>query len=286
MLDRKTLQAIESIIGEAINHSSTVSGGDINDAFCIQTNRKSFFVKSNDAPFANDMFEKEADGLRLIEQTNTIAVPKIIGHHTTDHVAFLILEWIESASPNLQFWKNFGTQLALLHQQSVPTFGLNYPNYIGSLVQKNELESDAISFLINQRLMPQIELANSHNKIDSNTMDTFQKLFKKLPELIPNEKPSLIHGDLWNGNFMADKNGKVVLVDPSATYGLREFDLAMSKLFGGFDSRFYNSYENTFPTEKGLEDRIPIYQLYYLMVHVNLFGGGYLNSVKNILSKF
>ncbi len=277
------IQGVESILGQKIINTIPVSGGDINDTFKIETSDTSFFVKLNNASFANDMFEKEAKGLQLIQESETIPVPNVVAVSTKNQSSFLLLEWVESGIPNPNFWEDFGIKLGSMHQQTAPTFGLDHSNYIGSLVQHNEHESDAISFFITQRLLPQIKLAQSKNRIDNNTISAFEKLFKKLPEILPDEKPALIHGDLWNGNFMVGKSGDVILVDPAAAFGLREMDLAMAKLFGGFDQTFYDSYENAFPTENGLKDRIPIYQLYYLMVHVNIFGGTYLNSVKEIL---
>ncbi len=278
--------ALENIIGKSIISTSTVSGGDINDAYKITTKSDRFFVKINAASFATDMFEKEAKGLGLIRASETIRVPSLVGFNKANSPSFLILEWIDSGNPDANFWEVFGSQLAKMHRQSSVNFGLEHSNYIGSLMQKNDKESSSIDFLINQRLLPQIELANSHNKIDSDTQSAFDKLFNKLPSIIPDEKPALTHGDLWNGNFMVGEDGNVVLIDPAISYGLREMDLAMTKLFGGFNPQFYKSYETTFPTAPGLEIRIPIYQLYYLMVHVNLFGGGYLNSVKEILKRF
>ena len=288
-LDQNAIRAIESVINDQIITASAVSGGDINDAFRIVTEDNSYFVKLNDVHFASDMFEKEVKGLQLIDQSKTIPVPQIIGtNNNNGHASpsFLILEWIESGQPSSNFWKNFGYQLAKMHQQTAPTFGLDHSNYIGSLIQQNHSAANATSFFIQQRLLPQIELANSNNKIDTKTINAFEKLFTKLPAILPDEKPALIHGDLWNGNFMVGQNGEVVLVDPSVSFGLREMDLAMTKLFGGFNAQFYDSYENEFPTASGLENRIPIYQLYYLMVHVNLFGGGYLGSVLKILGRY
>lgn len=286
LMNSKLQSAIEKIIGQQIVATSAVTGGDINDAFQITTDTDTFFVKSNEASFASDMFAKEAKGLELIQKSNTIPVPDIIGISSSDSPSFLILEWIEPTTPAADFWKNFGQQLALMHQTTATDFGLDHSNYIGSLVQQNESASNAVDFLINQRLLPQIELAKNSNKIDTNTINQFEKLFKRLPEIIPAEKPALIHGDLWNGNYRIGPNGKAILIDPSVSFGLREMDLAMTKLFGGFPTEFYDGYESIFPTKSGLESRIPIYQLYYLMVHVNLFGGGYLGSVKSILNGF
>ena len=143
-----------------------------------------------------------------------------------------------------------------------------------------------MEFFIEGRLEKQIALAKNSGAIDSATVQQFNRLYNKLPEIIPEEKPSLIHGDLWNGNFMTGADGKAWLIDPAVYYGHREMDLAMTKLFGGFSTDFYESYNETFPLQKGFNNRVDIHNLYPLLVHVNLFGGGYLHEVKNILSRF
>lgn len=134
--------------------------------------------------------------------------------------------------------------------------------------------------------MPQIKLAVHANLLNKADFDQFAKLFKKLPAICPTEKPALIHGDLWSGNFMVGPKREVVLIDPSTSFAHREMDLAMTQLFGGFDEAFYNTYQEVFPLENGFDQRVEIYQLYYLLVHLNLFGGGYGNSVRNILKRF
>jgi len=165
-------------------------------------------------------------------------------------------------------------------------FGLDYNNYIGSLHQQNNLHPTWVDFFINERLQPQIKLARDNNEIDSTTILKFENLYKKLDEVFPKEKPALLHGDLWSGNFMSDEKGESVIMDPTVYYGHREMDIAMAKLFGGFDAEFYSSYNEHYPLENGWEQRINVCNLYPLMVHVNLFGGGYLGQVKSILSKF
>lgn len=286
LLTKAVLAEIENILGEKILKNQRVSGGDINEAHQLSTAAGNYFVKLNNVPFAKDMFEKEAYGLELISKSLTIPAPSVVGIAYHDDVAFLILDWIESGSRQANFWENFGLQLANLHKVKQPDFGLVHHNYIGSLIQFNNKESEAIPFFINQRLLPQIKIAKKSNKIETNTLKDFNTLFKKLPDILPDEKPALTHGDLWNGNFMVNEKGNAVLIDPAISFSLREMDLAMSRLFGGFDEVFYQSYKAAFPVQPNLKERIPIYQLYYLMVHVNLFGGGYLNSVRSILKQF
>ncbi len=240
----------------------------------------------NNSAQASAMFESEVKGLQLLADTKTIRIPEIVYYSNVDDISFLLLEYIERGTPSSSFWKDFGNALALLHQVSNDYFGLDFDNFIGSLPQQNNPKDNWVDFFIEERLQPQIDLAIEGAAIDRITLSKFKKLYKKLPDILPEEQPALIHGDLWNGNFLTGLNKKAILFDPSVCFAHREMDLAMSQLFGGFDQLFYYSYQEAFPLQKGFDDRIEIYQLYYLMVHVNLFGEGYLNSVKNIISRY
>jgi fructosamine-3-kinase len=272
-----------SILISSIN---AVSGGSINEAFSLYTDEGNFFIKTNSANHYPKMFEKEAKGLELLQGTNAIRIPKIIDCGEIKETSFLILEYINSDQPNAQFWLDFGSQLAKLHQHTDTTFGLNHSNYIGSLQQHNNSHNSWTDFFIQERLHVQIKLARDKSQIDIATISRFEKLYTRLDEIFPQEQPALLHGDLWSGNFMVDENGGPVIMDPAVYYGHREMDIAMTKLFGGFSSQFYDAYNNFFPLENGWENRMDICNLYPLMVHVNLFGGGYLSQVKKVLSKF
>ncbi|MBL4593389.1 MAG: fructosamine kinase family protein [Flavobacteriales bacterium] len=264
----------------------SVTGGSINDAYCLVTNNGKYFIKTNQANRYPNMFEREAKGLALLKNANTIRIPKVILFDEFEATSFLILEYIESTNPQPDFWQNFGKKLAELHQNTNTNFGLDHNNYIGSLHQQNNLHPTWVDFFINERLQPQIKLARDNNEVDSTTILKFENLYKKLDEVFPKEKPALLHGDLWSGNFMSDEKGESVIMDPAVYYGCREMDIAMARLFGGFDAEFYSSYNEYYPLENGWEQRIDVCNLYPLMVHVNLFGGGYLGQVKSILSKF
>ena len=270
----------------SIVNSQSVGGGCINHTHTLETNRGKFFLKWNDKKRFPKMFQAEARGLSLLRSTNTLYIPEVVLVVEASEQSCLILEWIDPGKREKHFWKNFGEQLATLHQHTEMNFGLDHDNYIGSLPQCNEQQVLWPDFFIRQRLEPQLKLAVDSGKLSLQLMNNSANLFRKLPELIPAEKPSLLHGDLWNGNYMIASNGFACLIDPAVYYGHREMDLAMTKLFGGFDSDFYSSYHEHYPLEKGFESRVDIHNLYPLLVHVNLFGGGYVQQVNSILSRF
>jgi protein-ribulosamine 3-kinase len=263
-----------------------VSGGCINNCFQVRTSHGNYFLKYNDANRYPKMFEAEASGLRLLHDAGAIKVPGVIAAGEVSSLSFLILEWIERGKAAKNFWTDFGSRLASLHRRTSEHFGLNHDNYIGSLAQSNRTSMSWINFFVQERLEPQLKSAIDSGVIGADTVQMAASLFKKLPALLPVEPPSLLHGDLWNGNFIGDEEGHAALIDPAVYYGHREMDLAMTKLFGGFDPEFYSAYHASFPLVKGFEDRIDIHNLYPLLVHVNLFGGSYISQVEKILKTF
>ncbi len=279
-------QACSEILKADIQTVEQLGGGDISQARLLHTSKGKFFIKINTAPEAGEMFETEAKGLQLLANSNTIRTPHILAYRQSSGQSFLLLEYIETGYRKEGFWQEFGTSLAALHKNTAPQFGLDHCNFIGSLPQSNSFHDNWAEFYTNERLQPQMELAISSNKMSNSDAHLIEKLYMKLPSICPNELPSLTHGDLWSGNFMMSIDGHPVLIDPAVSYAHREMDLAMSRLFGGFNRAFYNSYEEASPLEPGFEKRLPIYQLYYLLVHVNLFGGGYVRSVQQILKEF
>ncbi len=262
-------------------------GGDINTSYKIITSHGDFFMKTNDAHLYPGMFRKEAKGLETIRLTETVYVPETVQVGKFGNVAFLILEYIEKGRErNQTFWEIFGRQLADMHRHTNDFYGFEEDNFIGTLVQSNQKDNSWINFYIEQRLKPQIRLATNKKLFDEKILSQFEQLFSKLYEILPDELPHLLHGDLWSGNFLTSKKGFPVLIDPAVYYGHREMDLAMTLLFGGFDNRFYEAYNEAFPLLPGWRERIPVYQLYPLLVHVNLFGGSYIRSVQNILEQY
>lgn len=263
-----------------------LSGGCINESVQLNTNNGFYFLKWNDAKAYPKMFETEAGGLKLLFSTAAIGIPKVISCSLFENTTYLLLEFVEAGKEIKNYYENFGANLAQLHKCSANSFGLEYDNYIGSLKQYNKQNPDGIAFFIEQRLKKQMALAQESGLLPLSLKRKFEAFFERLPDLIPKEKPALLHGDLWSGNYITGKNGAAWLIDPAVYYGYREIDIAMTRLFGGFNHAFYSAYNNAFPMEPGWEQRLDYYNLYPLLVHVNLFGSSYLNQIQNILNKF
>jgi fructosamine-3-kinase len=285
---KEFIQLNKSFEGEPIKIENcfNLSGGCINDAALIKTNIGEFFIKWNIEKKYPAMLEKEAKSLEFLAKYNLIDVPEVIFFDYVSEYQFLVLQYIKSGIKVKNFWEDFAVKLANIHMQKNKYFGFEFDNYIGSLSQSNNYKDNWSDFFIEERLVPMIKMARDSNKISSVLVNKFNNFFKKIDEIFPDEQPSLLHGDLWNGNFMVNENGYVCFIDPAVYFGFREMDIAMSKLFGGFDSKFYETYNEYYQMEKGWEVRLDYCNLYPLLVHVNLFGGGYINSVERILSKF
>jgi len=232
------------------------------------------------------MFVAEARGLTLLQSAAAVAVPAVIGTGETDDPAWIVLEWVEAGRRVKDFFTAFGSGLAALHAHAQPRFGLEQDNYIGTLPQQNRQEDDGVAFFIDHRLAPQLDAALRAGRLDARAGVLFEELFARLPDLLPAEPPALLHGDLWSGNFMTGAEGYAVLIDPAVYYGFREADVAMTLLFGGFDEAFYDAYHAVRPLVPGWRDRMDVYNLYPLLVHVNLFGGGYAGQVMQILRRY
>lgn len=263
-----------------------VGGGCINHGACLEVHQQLLFLKWNDARKFPGMFDAERRGLELLSQPKCIRVPEIIEVIDGQAYSGLLLEYIATGGSNAISDETLGRQLACLHTCQNEEYGLDHPNFMGSLSQDNKYKSSLYDFFRENRLEPQLRLGLKTGAISSQVYDQFQTFYKSLPQLLSEEKPSLIHGDLWNGNYLIDDQGNPVLIDPAVAYGHREMDIAMTTLFGGFGDHFYSAYQEALPLQPGYAPRLEIYNLYPLLIHVNLFGGGYLQQVRGILNKF
>tara|TARA_Y100001980_G_scaffold46067_2_gene28219 strand:+ start:6342 stop:7217 length:876 start_codon:yes stop_codon:yes gene_type:complete len=268
-----------------VQSSRFVSGGCINNTLKLETDQGPFFLKWNDDT-DEDMFDKEAQGLQLLAAQNVVNLPTVLGRGKADGKNFLLLSFIQKNPPAPDFWQVFGHSLAHLHKVSSPRFGLSHNNYIGRLPQSNEERDNWIDFFIEKRLEVQLGLAIYNGLVDKDFAKKFRLIYAQLPGLLPDEPSALLHGDLWSGNFMVGDKGLPYIYDPAIYFGHREMELAFTRLFGGFDRTFYQSYHDIFPLEPGFEQRIDIYNLYPLLVHVNLFGSSYLSGINQTLRRF
>lgn len=266
--------------------NSAVSGGSINSCYKLLQGNKKYFIKVNDLASYPRMFSKEAEGLNLIRSTGTIKTPEVLLEGAESGYQFLILEWVESGPNTTKAQEALGSSLAAMHRNKNQKFGLDHWNYMGSLRQSNRYHDNQADFFINERLLPQIEIANDKKLLDKTVNSDFEVLFNRLKNLLPPEEASLVHGDLWSGNYMIDTTDNAVLIDPAVSYSHREVDLAMSTLFGGFSPVFYEAYHSVYPLEKGWLERTSLWNLYPLLIHLNLFGTSYIAKLKQSLRPF
>lgn len=236
---------------------------------------------------AFEMFQAEKSGLEAIAKTKTIATPKVLLCEPLEKGGLLMMEYIEPKRASTKEMELLGHQLAHLHKNSTAEkFGWETDNFIGSLPQSNERHSDWSAFYVHERLLPQLKMSFDAGRLQALEIPSEERLLKTCAELFLETKPSLLHGDLWGGNYLISKNGVPYLIDPAVYFGHHEVDSAMTLLFGGFGTSFYKAYAEHFPQIEGEKERIDIYQLYYLLVHLNLFGGSYYGQVKSILDKY
>lgn len=275
------LEAILSKNGFQLSRYRPLSGGDINAVYLLETTPK-LVVKINDKHRYPGMFSAEAKGLKLLKSSDSFLIPEVIDTGEIGDFSYLLMTYIESGKADGNFAERFAEALATLHRCTHEKFGLGYANYIGSLPQYNAFCDTADALYITQRLEPQFKLASEKGF----PVKPSASFYENISDEIPHEKPSLIHGDLWSGNYLISRDGNPVLIDPAVSYASREMDLAMMQLFGGFDNAIYKNYHAIFPLEEGWQKRVDIWQLYYLLVHLNLFGSSYLSAVKTIINRY
>lgn len=289
------MQNIFDHCGLAITHYEPVHGGDISQSYRLHSPDAKYFLKVNNAKLYPRMFEKEANGLNALQNAielpafkklTTLTIPRVIRHGIIDQQQYLLLEWIEPGRPRGDCWENFGATLAMIHKQPQPYFGWPEDNYIGSLPQYNDKHDSWHSFYSECRIMPLLKMLQDTGAFGQQDVSNAASLCKKVNQFFPAEPPALLHGDLWSGNFMTTIHGNAAIYDPAVYYGHREMDIGMTKLFGGFDSQFYQAYNDIYPLEKGWLQRLPLTQLYPLLVHAVLFGGHYISQAREIINRF
>lgn len=265
-----------------IQSAVAVSGGDINDAYQITTDLKNYFLKVQPHHPAS-YFDHEEAGLTALEAA--VQVPHFIAKGQINGDAYLLLNWVSSSNGSQS---DLGTAVARLHQTHRQQFGFDFNHQSGNLTKNNHWQSSWTLFYTEQRLDMLAQAAAQNHVWNTWRQTHFNQMRQAFIEYYTNHpvQPSLLHGDLWSGNYMFDQNHTPVLIDPDAFYGDRELDLAMTTIFGGFDDHFYQAYQTQYPLAPGINDRLPWYQFYYLCMHLNLFGESYGDSVDRILGRY
>jgi fructosamine-3-kinase len=268
----------------------SVGGGCINQGYKISGGFRHYFVKLNRAVDIA-MFEAEAKGLQQMFKTQTIRVPQPICWGTSDNSAYLVLEWLDlGGRGGNQAWEEMGRKLAAMHRFIPPVkgeekgqFGWDINNTIGSTPQINTWTKDWVEFWREHRIGYQLKLGKRKGGYFPNG----EKLLEKIPELLAgyDPQPSLVHGDLWGGNASVTADGEPVIFDPATYFADREVDIAMTELFGGFSSAFYQGYHKEWPLEEGYEQRKILYNLYHILNHFNLFGGSYESQANQMINR-
>lgn len=260
-----------------------VSGGDINDAYkVIGADDLPYFLKVQ-PHHPKKYFDHEMRGLQELHEV--INTPKAFNSGEIDGDAYLLLSWIDEGPADEVA---LGKAIAKMHQKHHDEFGF-YTNHRTKVLEKdNSWNPNWRDFYIHQRLLPEVDAAKKAGRWNKRRNDHFEKMVNTFDEYYSNHQvvPSLLHGDLWSGNYMFTEDGTPTLIDPDALYGDREYDLAMTTIFGGFPPAFYQAYNDVYPLEEGFEDRLPWYQFYYLCMHLILFGESYGPAVDTILAKF
>jgi len=279
------LEAINPLLtssDDKITQCTRMSGGSICQAFKVETGLgQTFFVKTLGNASEN-FFIREAEGLHTLSQSNQVKTPPVLVANT----AVLIMTYVETSTPNKTFWKRAGEQLANLHKSPQSYFGFEHDNFCGSTPQPNSITDNAFDFFRQSRLLHQVSLTNSQRLLSPADRRKIDQLCYKLVDLIPDEAPSLLHGDLWSGNLICDHDDQPWFIDPATYYSWREIDIAMTTLFGGFGPGFYEAYHYHYPLEPGWKERMEIYNLYPLLNHLNLFGSQYLAPIRSTLNRF
>lgn len=268
---------------EKVTNYHAIGGGDINQAFELEDQSKTRYLLLLQPHHSKKFFQHEVTGLKLMAQT--VLTPKVLAYGDFKDDAYLLLSYVAHQPTGDQY--KMGKELAQLHRRKSPNgcYGFEENFTIGTYHVDNSWNVSWNNFFINQRLEDLKKLIKGRNLWTSQMEILYQKALLVFKQLMQDHQPApaLLHGDLWAGNFLFDLNGDPVFIDPSLFYGDREFDIGITRVFGGFTKDFYQGYNDEYPLEKGAEKRIPFYQLYYLMFHLSQFGVSYQGSVLSML---
>lgn len=279
--------AIAANTGTSFNpvSASPISGGSIHHAWLLADGRQRYFVKAGALDVA-PMFAAEAKGLQALAATAVLRTPTLIAFGQTGTQAFLVLEYLELAPLDQQSGARLGESLARLHRASADAYGWSENNFIGATPQLNTTHASWPHFFGERRLRPQLELAQTRG-MDKSLIGKAHALIERIGGLFIDYRPlpSLLHGDLWSGNAAQCGDGMAVIFDPACYHGDRETDIAMAELFGGFPTGFFAAYRTAWPLDPGYEARKPLYNLYHILNHFNLFGGAYLGQAQRMIER-
>ena len=262
-----------------------LGGGDVADPYRVLLGDGTTVFAKTKTDAVPGFFVTEAAGLTWLREANEVAVPAVLA--VSDDPAFLIQEWIEPGYPTPTTEADLGVALARLHQSGAPSFGREDRRSTGSRGLPNEPCESWAEFYATQRLVPLAKLARDGDALPERAIVNLENVAARIDNLAgPIEPPARLHGDLWAGNRLVGSGGVSWLIDPAAHGGHREFDLAMMRLFGGFGERVFSAYHEAMPLSPEAAQRVPLYQLYPLLVHVNLFGGSYVAGVERAISAY
>lgn len=281
------IEKVEDWAGEKIKENRRSYGGDIaqSQVLIFESGHK-YFLKTGSR---NDqMFPTEANSLRELSKSKAIRIPQVL----LAEPKFLLIEYIEQGQKSSSFFEDFGRRFAQIHRYKADHFGLFEDNFIGHTQQQNipqgEQATDWTKFYFEKRLLFQFKLAENQGLSSPTLKNAFKNIENNIESILKTDDatPSLLHGDLWSGNYLADENGNPVIIDPAVYYGHREADLAMTKVFGGFSPSFYRAYNDAYPLADGYEYRENIYKLYHILNHLNLFGMSYHGQAVSLLQSY
>lgn len=284
MNPNELIKSLSFSIGIDFHLMTSVTGGDISDAYQLSSKDGEYFIKLNQESIALNMFQTEKLALEEIAGFDIIRTPRIYGVGKIGEHSYILMEYLEAKPASNKDFAVLGTQLAKLHSVKRDNFGWEHQNFIGSLSQSNRFCNSWSAFYVEQRLMPQIKIAIDNSLLSSQSIPSHAQLISVCNRISFIERSSPVHGDLWSGNYLIDTEGAPYLIDPAFYYGHPDVDIAMSLLFGGFSRAFYNSYFSVISKQEYFNERIALFQLYHLLVHLNLFGESYLGRVLEIIS--